>query len=244
MVSIAKVIVDVPTMQTNKPYSYSIPAEFNDQIQPGMRVEVPFGQGARKVQGFVVEITQSTDYTGSLKAISGLMDLTSVLNEEMLILGREMAEKTFSFQITCYQTMLPAVLRAKYEKKIRVVDDIPEELYFELFKGRNELSWDEAVERDLLPALLELKKKEAVEVVYTVRNQAKTKKRRMVQADLSFEQLEDEKIGLGKRAPKQRLLLELLQSLNDHSISVEEITETTSLSSTILREGQKKKWLS
>lgn len=95
MVSIAKVIVDVPTMQTNKPYSYSIPAEFNDQIQPGMRVEVPFGQGARKVQGFVVEITQSTDYTGSLKAISGLMDLTSVLNEEMLILGREMAEKTF-----------------------------------------------------------------------------------------------------------------------------------------------------
>ncbi|MEG0442483.1 MAG: primosomal protein N' [Carnobacterium sp.] len=244
MVSIAKVIVDVPTMQTNKPYSYSIPAEFNDQIQPGMRVEVPFGQGARKVQGFVVEITQSTDYTGSLKAISGLMDLTSVLNEEMLILGREMAEKTFSFQITCYQTMLPAVLRAKYEKKIRVVDDIPEELYFELFKGRNELSWDEAVERDLLPALLELKKKEAVEVVYTVRNQAKTKKRRMVQADLSFEQLEDEKIGLGKRAPKQRLLLELLQSLNDHSISVEEITKTTSLSSTILREGQKKKWLS
>lgn len=244
MVSIAKIIVDVPTMQTNRPYDYSIPAEFENQIMAGMRVEVPFGQGARKVQGFVVEITQSSDFEGELKAISGLMDLTAVLNKEMLWLGQEMANKTFSFQITCYQTMLPAILRAKYEKKIRVIDEIPEELYFELFKGRSEISWDEAVERNLLPQLLDLKKKEAVEISYVVKNQAKTKKRRMIQANLTFEQLEEEKIGLGKRAPKQRLLLEVLQSLNDQTISVEEIRKTTSVSSAVLREGQKKKWLS
>ena len=60
MVSIAKVIVDVPTMQTNKPYDYLIPNEFDEQIMPGMRVEVPFGKGARKVQGFVVEIKNTS----------------------------------------------------------------------------------------------------------------------------------------------------------------------------------------
>lgn len=243
MVSIAKVIVDVPTMQTNRLYDYRIPEEFEQNIVQGMRVAVPFGKGARQVQGFVVEITHSTDYEGELKPIVGLMDLTAVLDEEMLLLGKAMAHKTYAFQITCYQTMLPAILKAKYEKKIRLIDEIPEDLFFELFKGKNEISWDEAEERAILPQLIDLKKKEAVEVVYEVKNQAKTKKKRMLQANLSFEQLEDEKIALGKRGPKQRLLLEVLQSLNDQSISVSELTTATNLTTSDIRSGEKKDWL-
>ena len=34
---IAKVIVDVPLMQTDKPYSYQIPSEFEDMVEAGMR---------------------------------------------------------------------------------------------------------------------------------------------------------------------------------------------------------------
>lgn len=136
MVSIAKVIVDVPTMQTNKPYDYRIPEEFEQDIVRGMRVAVPFGKGTRQVQGFVVEITHSTDYEGELKPIVGLMDLTAVLDEEMLLLGKAMASKTYAFQITCYQTMLPAILKAKYEKRIRLIDEIPEELFLSCLKGK------------------------------------------------------------------------------------------------------------
>ena len=40
---IAKVIVDVPLMQTDKPYSYQIPSEFEDMVEAGMRVHVPIG---------------------------------------------------------------------------------------------------------------------------------------------------------------------------------------------------------
>lgn len=43
MAQIAQVLVDVPTMQTNEPYSYAIPEQFQDQVEPGMRVTVPFG---------------------------------------------------------------------------------------------------------------------------------------------------------------------------------------------------------
>ncbi len=243
MVSIAKVIVDIPTMQTNKPYDYRIPDEFEQDVVRGMRVVVPFGLGARKVQGFVVEITHSTDYEGELKSIVGLMDLTAVLNQEMLLLGKEMARKTYAFQITCYQTMLPAILKAKYEKKIRLIDEIPEDLFFELFKGKNEINWDEAESRAILPQLIDLKKKDAVEVVYEVKNQAKTKKKRVLQANLSFEQLEDEKISLGKRGPKQRLLLEVLQMLDDKEISVSELTLSTKLTASDIRTGEKKDWL-
>ncbi len=55
----AQIIVDVPTMQTDQPYTYVIPEEMIDQILPGMRVTVPFGR--REVMGYVVGIRATTD---------------------------------------------------------------------------------------------------------------------------------------------------------------------------------------
>lgn len=243
MVSIAKVIVDVPTMQTNQPYDYGIPPEFVETLMKGMRVEVPFGRGGRRVQGFVVDIVHSTDYTGELKYIVSLMDLNPVLNEEMLALGKEMAETTFAFQITCLQTMLPSVMRAKYEKKIRLIDEVSESIFTSIFKGRNEISWEEAEERELLPKLMELKKHETVEVVYEVKDKARTKKKRMIKRLLSFEQLEEAKIGLGKRAPKQQILISYLQAMENDVRSVSEVTKNTTITAANLKEAETKGWL-
>ena len=49
--AIAKIIVDVPLMQTDQPYSYRIPEEFLGMLEVGMRVHVPFGKGNRLIQG-------------------------------------------------------------------------------------------------------------------------------------------------------------------------------------------------
>ena len=46
---LAQVIVDVPAMQTDQPFSYLIPPQL--AVEVGMRVEVGFG--SRHVQGFV-----------------------------------------------------------------------------------------------------------------------------------------------------------------------------------------------
>ena len=40
MVLVAQIIVDVPLMQTDRPYSYLIPEAMQDQIALGMRVHV------------------------------------------------------------------------------------------------------------------------------------------------------------------------------------------------------------
>ena len=42
MGKIAKVIVDVPLMQTDKPFSYQIPADLLGGISLGSRVHVPY----------------------------------------------------------------------------------------------------------------------------------------------------------------------------------------------------------
>ena len=44
MVLVAHIIVDVPLMQTDRPYSYLIPEAMQGQIAIGMRVHVPFGK--------------------------------------------------------------------------------------------------------------------------------------------------------------------------------------------------------
>ena len=127
MAQIAQVLVDVPTMQTNRPYSYQIPAAWQSQVQPGMRV-VPFGRGKRRVQGFVLACDDVTNFDGELKPIDAVVDLAPVLNTEGLAMTKWLAESTFSFQITCAQTMLPAVMRAKYEKQLRTTATTPDEV--------------------------------------------------------------------------------------------------------------------
>src|SRR5690606_23077066 len=110
---------------------------------------------------------------------------------------------------------------------------IDEDLFFELFKGKDELTWEDAINRDLLPQLAQLKKQERVEVVYSVKNRANKKKRRMIKPALSFEQLEEEKMGLRKTAKKKLELLEVLQTLSlaDQSISSQKLSKNYQLTS-------------
>ena len=53
-----KIIVDVPLMQTDQPYSYKIPEEFKEMLEVGMRVHVPFGKANRLIQGIVLGIEE------------------------------------------------------------------------------------------------------------------------------------------------------------------------------------------
>lgn len=65
MAQIGQVLVDVPTMQTNDPYSYAIPAELEQQVQLGMRVTVPFGRGHRVVSGLWLVLVMGRTLMGS-----------------------------------------------------------------------------------------------------------------------------------------------------------------------------------
>ncbi len=63
--AIAKIIVDVPLMQTDQPYSYRIPEEFEGMLEVGMRVHVPFGKGNRLIQGIVLGLESQVDEEGA-----------------------------------------------------------------------------------------------------------------------------------------------------------------------------------
>ncbi|WP_261998436.1 primosomal protein N' [Enterococcus faecalis] len=248
MQKVAKVIVDVPTMQTDQPFTYLVPENLNEQLAVGMRVEVPFGNGNRHVQGFVLAIepmaaTVLDEANVQLKELVAVLDLKPVLNTEMLALADYMKEKTFAFKITCLQTMLPSVMRADYQKYIYLTDELSEELQDQLFYGLEEISWDQAQERGILPQLMALRKQQKVDIRYEVTTRNKVKMVRFIQAAKEFEQLEEIRLGLRKGAKKKEQLLYYLQRLGTEKITAVKGMKELGFSTALLNEAAKNGWL-
>ncbi|EGO5828972.1 primosomal protein N' [Enterococcus faecalis] len=248
MQKVAKVIVDVPTMQTDQPFTYLVPENLNEQLAVGMRVEVPFGNGNRHVQGFVLAVepvaaTVLDEANVQLKELVAVLDLKPVLNTEMLALADYMKEKTFAFKITCLQTMLPSVMRADYQKYIYLTDELSEELQDQLFYGLEEISWDQAQERGLLPQLMALRKQQKVDIRYEVTTRNKVKMVRFIQAAKEFEQLEEIRLGLRKGAKKKEQLLYYLQRLGTEKVTAVKEMKELGFSTALLNEAAKNGWL-
>ena len=248
MQKVAKVIVDVPTMQTDQPFTYLVPENLNEQLAVGMCVEVPFGNGNRHVQGFVLAIepmaaTVLDETNVQLKELVAVLDLKPVLNTEMLALADYMKEKTFAFKITCLQTMLPSVMRADYQKYIYLTDELSEELQDQLFYGLEEISWDQAQERGILPQLMALRKQQKVDIRYEVTTRNKVKMVRFIQAAKEFEQLEEIRLGLRKGAKKKEQLLYYLQRLGTEKVTAVKEMKELGFSTALLNEAAKNGWL-
>ncbi|EGO8906352.1 primosomal protein N' [Enterococcus faecalis] len=248
MQKVAKVIVDVPTMQTDQPFTYLVPENLNEQLAVSMRVEVPFGNGNRHVQGFVLAIepmaaTVLDETNVQLKELVAVLDLKPVLNTEMLALADYMKEKTFAFKITCLQTMLPSVMRADYQKYIYLTDELSEELQDQLFYGLEEISWDQAQERGILPQLMTLRKQQKVDIRYEVTTRNKVKMVRFIQAAKEFEQLEEIRLGLRKGAKKKEQLLYYLQRLGTEKVTAVKEMKELGFSTALLNEAAKNGWL-
>ncbi|MCC3357524.1 primosomal protein N' [Bacillus sp. REN16] len=212
---IASIIVDVPAMQTDKPYDYIVPDKWSDVIVPGMRVVVPFGP--RKVQGFVINVSNKAE-VNKLKEIHSLLDLTPALNEELLHIGKWLTEKTLCFTISALQAMLPSAMRAKYEKEIRLLDPSKrielEPAIQASFERKDDVHWEDAEKNDLLHIYQKDIRKGLLEVVYKVKNRSNKKTVKQVQLALSVEDAEKMVQELPATAKKQKQVLEFFLKNN------------------------------
>ncbi|MFE8695235.1 primosomal protein N' [Cytobacillus sp. FJAT-53684] len=207
--TIASVIVDVPAKQTDRPFDYLIPNHLTGIITPGIRVVVPFGP--RKVQGFVTALKTESDFE-KLKELIEPMDLTPILNQELLQLGEWLTKETLCYKISAYQVMLPAALKAKYEKKLKLSDEVSvEKLSDEIqaaFENRLIISWEEAVKLGCLSLLQKEVVNGSIEIIYEVKERVKKKKLKHVFSPLTKDQLAMEKEQLPVQAAKQKAVID------------------------------------
>ncbi|MEC1547072.1 primosomal protein N' [Bacillus rugosus] len=203
----AEVIVDVSTKNIDRPFDYKIPDHLKGMIKTGMRVIVPFGP--RKIQGFVTAVKEASDLSGkSVKEVEDLLDLTPVLTEELMNLSSWLSDKTLSFKITALQAMLPAALKAKYEKELKIVHgaDLPPQVE-RLFSETKTLLYSDIPDHDTLKLIQKHVQKGSIDVTYKVAQKTNKKMVRHIQANASKEELSKQAEGLSRQAAKQQALL-------------------------------------
>lgn len=232
----AQIIVDVPTMQTNQPYTYAIPASLRETVQVGMRVVVPFG--GRTVLGFVVALVPDAPSDVVVKPLAELLDLAPVLNDEALALSEFLAAQTFAFRISILQTMLPNALKANYEKIIRAVDVEPaiaERLFFNLPERVFVPSeWSE----DDLALLAKLRRQGKVDVQIAVHDKAKIKTQRAYEMAVDIADA-----TVSKRAVKQQQLLAFVQAHAGETWTKADLQAMLEVSDATLKQAVAKQWL-
>ncbi len=178
---IAEVIVDVSAYPIDRPFDYAVPGHLETVIECGSRVKVPFGP--RKVLGYVTGLKPESDIEESkLKRIDELIDLDPVLSSELMALAKRMARETLSYEIDALQVMLPAAMRAKYEKFITVEkpDEIDDARFALFLNGRSRIPLKQITDSDIMKLAKAYSEKGVVSVETAISQQTKVKKVRVI----------------------------------------------------------------
>jgi len=117
---IIEVLVELANRNLDKTFDYIVPSHLIDKIKVGIRVLVPFGN--QKLEGFILKIKPKEKTELDLKEILDVVDEETILNEELLELGKYIQDTTLSTLISSYQVMLPKALKAK--KKVNITKKI------------------------------------------------------------------------------------------------------------------------
>ncbi|WP_295746670.1 primosomal protein N' [uncultured Limosilactobacillus sp.] len=244
MAQTAQVIVDVPTQQTNHPFTYQVPQKWVDTVEPGMRVVVPFGKGDRQVQGFVVGVDEPHHFDGDLRPLAALMDLKPVVNPELLKLSQWMADDTYSFWISCLYTMLPTALKGKTKRLIRVVAPLSKDERQDLFDQRDELDFA-TIQRDpeLVARIVKLRRQKKVRFEYRVKSRAGAKTVTGIRSLLTPDRAGLVAGQVAKRAVAQRRLLNFLAGHFDQTILEKDVEQQANVSASTVNKGEQEHWL-
>ena len=233
---IAKVIVDVAAYPVDRPFDYIVPQEWASLIEKGCRVKVPFGP--RNVLGFVVELTDKTEFVlEKLKAISQVLDIEPVLTEEMLQLSNWLKKQTICYEIDALQVMLPAALRAKYEKlvSLKVPKDHLAHNIQPLFNKNGVAKYKQFEQANLLHVLKKLLLENQVEIYTEVKQQGNVKSVQKILVEQDIAKLQGISNDIPNRAKKQKTLIEWMINHAGELFTKEEFLSQSGASEPVLK---------
>ncbi|SNL52741.1 primosomal protein N' [Streptococcus pneumoniae] len=223
--ALAKIIVDVPLMQTDQPYSYRIPEEFEGMLEVGMRVHVPFGKGNRLIQGIVLGLKSQSDgeeMEQDLKDIAEVLDFSPVLTPEQLWLAEELRKSVFSYKISILKAMLPGFLNSSYDKILYPLEGLSQEERVRLFGSEDSLAFS-SLDLAKQAEMMRLTRKGLLGLEYQAVDQKKVKTQSWYEVDHA--QLEG--VEISTRAKKKLELRDYLLS-HPESASLASLLESYS----------------
>lgn len=115
-VVIVRVAVEQTVYRIDKPYDYLLPKSLLQDNLVGCRVLIPFGNGSATRQGLIIGLTDKCDYPfEKLKTIIAVLDVTPIVNNEMLKLAEWMKKRTFCTYFDALRVLLPTGISLKVD---------------------------------------------------------------------------------------------------------------------------------
>ncbi len=247
---IAEVAVEGLVYHIDAPFTYLIPENF--EVSKGCRVLVPFGNGNRKKQGFVLNIKSLSEIDESikLKSIVAVLDEVPLLDDEMLSLVTYLKENTFCTLFEAAKAMLPSGIGLQYIVSFMVDETVSssvieklskeEKAVYEYLKGGCKFQKKEKILSDLGftadSVVLEKLVKKGV-LVSNVDTKRKTGDLTVKNVRIALSE-EDAESKLSSLTPKQRSVLSLLLDIG--SASVKEVCYFTGVTVAVVSALSKK----
>ncbi len=104
----ADIVVDITSEKLDRTFQYRIPDELEGQLRVGMVVSVPFGKGNRRIDGYVIGVTDTPQFDESrLKCIHSIKTDGRTTESSLIALAEWMRERYGSTMIQALKTVFP-----------------------------------------------------------------------------------------------------------------------------------------
>ena len=120
----ANVIVDISHEKLDKIFQYRVPEELQAEIRPGTAVTIPFGNGNRRIQGYVIGLTEHSDYPPEkIKEIQEVSQGQMKVEGKLIALAAWMRDYNGSTMIQALKAVLPVKQKVtqREQKQIRLL---------------------------------------------------------------------------------------------------------------------------
>ena len=114
----ADIIIDISHEKLDRTFQYIVPEELEQTLCIGMPVKIPFGNGNRKITGYVVDITEEPKYdVTKLKEISGIQEKGIAVESQMIALAAWMRRNYGGTMNHALKTVIPIKQKENERKK-------------------------------------------------------------------------------------------------------------------------------
>ena len=118
----AEVIINSEALEIDRPFTYKVPEEFNNEIKIGQIVKVPFGKGNKTSEGFILNLKNDDNIKFKTKNIAAILVKDPVIDEDDINLIEFLREKTLCKYIDAFRILIPVgIMKGAKAKKKRVI---------------------------------------------------------------------------------------------------------------------------
>ena len=116
----ANVIVDISHEKVDRPFGYRIPERLADSVTPGVRVKIPFGAGNALRTGYVIEVTDHSEFPRErMKEIDSVLPGTKEPSQRLIVLAAWMKQQYGSTMIQALKTDEPDDFVGGSDQKVK-----------------------------------------------------------------------------------------------------------------------------